>query len=419
MNLFNEAIYKNHLEHTAAGTKWGKHKYLYITESGRYVYPEDVRNGQSAEQFRSRQINDQIKSAHSNATSSKMELTPGSELKKRAEARAAAKTSGTAAGSKSVATNTSNRNTISIKSEDKKTETAASTSTEDKGKYKNMSEETKAWLEKEAAKGEKKEEDGKKKGSGSKKSGSGKKSSGGSSKKTSTKTERETASQTGETTRAATEESKELGLTEEDLNNMEINTEATNRDEVIKNLALKVIRGDFGNGPERKEKLGKFYGEIQKRVNEMLKEKKVVKHYNLTENGNYLMHWGKKRRSGRYRFGTGDRPYQHESNKRHMRKNSSFSDRRSMTDEELVAAIKRAKNEVELYRAERDNRSQGQRFVEDVLTSVGKNVIIGAATGGLKYAGKKFVEGALGEADLANAMFGGGGKKKDKKDHKK
>ena len=145
-------------------------------------------------------------------------------------------------------------------------------------------------------------------------------------------------------------------------------------------------------------------------------KKSSVKHYDLTENGNYLIHWGKKRRSGRYQFGTGDRPYQHESNKRHMRKNSSFSDRRSMTDEELVAAIKRAKNEVELYRAERDNRSQGQRFVEDVLTSVGKNVIIGAATGGLKYAGKKFVEGALGEADLANAMFGGGGgKKKDKK----
>ena len=242
MNLFNEAIYKNHLEHTAAGTKWGKHKYLYITESGRYVYPEDVRNGQSAEQFRSRQINDQIKSAHSNATSSKMELTPGSELKKRAEARAAAKTSGTAAGSKSVATNSSNRNTISIKSEDKKTEENSSTGN---SKYKNMSEETKAWLEKEAAKGEKKEEDGKKKGSGSKKGGSGKKKgSSSSSKKTSTKTERETASQTGETTRAATEESKELGLTEEDLNNMEINTEATNRDEVIKNLALKVIRGD-------------------------------------------------------------------------------------------------------------------------------------------------------------------------------
>ncbi len=473
MNLFNEAIYKNHLEHTAAGTKWGKHKYLYITPSGRYVYPEDVRNGQSAEQFRSRQINDQIKSAHSNATSSKMDLTPGSELKaqqrlrdlnrgpegrrsmrytgsakdiedahrrdqyirertfgkgpgtdelerqiqktaERKKREAAAKTSGVAAGSKSVASNAANRNTVTIKSEDKKTETTTSTSTKDKGKYKNMSEETKAWLEKEAAKGEKKEET--KKGSG-KKGGSGKKKgSSSSSKKSSSKTERETASQTGGTTRAATEESKELGLTEEDLNNMEINTEATNRDEVIKNLALKVIRGDFGNGPERKEKLGKFYGEIQKRVNEMLKEKKVIKHYDLEE-GLFLKHWGKKRRSGRYAFGSGDRPYQHESNKRYTRKNSSFRDRRRMTDEELLNATIRAKREVDLYKAERDNRSQGQIFVEDVLRSVGKSVIIGAATGGLKYAGKKFVESALGDQELANAMFsnnGGGGKKKNK-----
>ena len=422
MNLFNEAIYKNHLEHTASGTKWGKHKYLYITPSGRYVYPEDLKNAKDyGKQIEARKRAEEATRGKKTAEEIMNKKEPGggqTTMKTvmqdtiRRKQEAAAKTSGTAAGSKSVATNSSDRNSISIK----KTENTSSTETKDNSKYKNMSEETKAWLEKEAAKGEKKEEDGKKKGS-SKKGGSGKKGSGGSSKKSSSKTERETVSQTGGTTRAATEESKELGLTEEDLNNMEINTEATNRDEVIKNLALKVIRGDFGNGPERKEKLGKFYGEIQKRVNEMLKEKKVVKHYDLTEDDNYLMHWGKKRRSGRYAFGSGDRPYQHEPNKRYTRKNSSFSDRRRMTDEELLNATIRAKREVDLYRAERDNRSQGQRFVEDVLNSVGKAVIIGAATGGLKYAGKKFVESALGDQELANAMFGnngGGGKKKNK-----
>lgn len=128
------------------------------------------------------------------------------------------------------------------------------------------------------------------------------------------------------------------------------------------------------------------------------------------------MHWGKKRRSGRYRFGSGDRPYQHESNKRYMRKNHSFSDRRSMTDEELVSALERVKKEVALYNAERDNRSQGQIFVERVLFDVGKDIISNAAKGSIKYAGRKFVADALGEPDLANAMFGGGGgKKKDKK----
>ena len=410
MNLFNEAIYKNHLEHTAAGTKWGKHKYLYITETGRYVYPEDIRNGQSTKQFRSRQINDQIKSAHSNATSSKMELTPGSELKKRAEARAAVKTSGTAAGSKNVSSNTV---TIKSSTDDKKTETTSN----DGSKYKNMSEETKQWLMKNAGKDEKKE---KKTGSG-KKGGSGKKKgSGGSSKKSSKTDEKktDTNTQTGtDTKKATTEESKQLGLTDDDLKNMEINTEATNRDEVIKNLALKVIRGDFGNGTDRKNKLGKFYGEIQKRVNEILKERKVIKHYDLEE-GLFLKHFGNKN-SGRYPRGSGDRPYQHEG--RHTRKNSTFRDRRRMSDQELVEAINRARKEVDLYRAERDNRSQGQRFVEDVLNSVGKAVVIGAATGGLKYAGKQFVSKALENPDLANAMFGGGGGggKKGKKDHKK
>lgn len=423
MNLFNEAIYKNHLKHTAAGTKWGKHKYLYITQSGRYVYPEDLKNAKDyGKQIEVRKRAEEAARGKETAEEIMNKKEPGggqTTMKTvmqdtiRRKQEATAKTSGVAAGSKSVASNAANRNTVSIKSEEKKTEENSST---DNSKYKNMSEETKAWLEKEAAKGEKKEEETKK-GSG-KKGGSGKKKgSSGSSKKSSSKTERETASQTGGTTRAATEESKELGLTEEDLNNMEINTEATNRDEVIKNLALKVIRGDFGNGPERKEKLGKFYGEIQKRVNEMLKEKKVIKHYDLEE-GLFLKHWGKKRRSGRYAFGSGDRPYQHEPNKRYTRKNSSFSDRRRMTDEELLNATIRAKREVDLYRAERDNRSQGQRFVEDVLKSVGKVVIIGAATGGLKYAGKKFVESALGDQELANAMFGGGGGGKKKNKHK-
>ena len=535
MNLFNEAIYKNHLEHTAEGTKWGKHKYLYITPSGRYVYPEDVAKGKTQQQFRSRQINDQIKSAHSNATSSKMELTPGSELKKRAEARAAAKTSGVVAGSKSVASNAANRNTVTIKSEEKKTETATSTLTEDKGKYKNMSEETKAWLEKEAAKGEKKEGETKK-GSG-KKGGSGKKKGSSSSSKKSASTK--------------TQEANQMGLSDDDLKNMEINTEATNRDEVLKNIALRVIRGDYGNGADRKAKLGNYYDEVQKRVNELIKSgqinregqssqqtsqkaepkasssstkeykredykkgdkdfddknysdknrlgntdffsykrddgkyvileedmkwvvdekpsskmiknleamdeyidarkkngtwegknaakewdqlasiainggdltkkaeaekakvknKKTVKHWDLEE-GLFLKHWGKKRRSGRYKFGSGDRPYQHEARHR----NSTFRDRRSMSNEDLDVAITRARKEVELYRAERDNRSQGQRFVEDVITSIGKDVLRTAGKGALLWAGKKFASEVLNDNELGEFIARGGPKKEKNK----
>lgn len=39
----------------------------------------------------------------------------------------------------------------------------------------------------------------------------------------------------------------------------------------IENLAKEVIRGNFGNGQERKDLLGENYEEIQKRVNELMK----------------------------------------------------------------------------------------------------------------------------------------------------
>lgn len=584
MNLFNEAIYSKHLEHSQKGQTWGKHKYLYITETGRYVYPEDIANGKSASQFRSQQINDQIRSAHSNATSSSMRLTPGSELKKRAEARAAAKVSATAVGSKSAATNTANRNTVTIKSDEKKEET---TTSKDGEKYKNMSEETKAWLMKGGDK-EKKESTNKGSG-GSKKKGSSKKSSSSkSSSKASTKTE----------------EANKMGLSDDDLKNMEVNTQATNRDEVLKNIALRVIRGDYGNGADRKAKLGNYYDEVQKRVNELTSsgqiqrpgqttqqvsqkteekkeqststsapqnntsqktvsssnnqttktkakaefndvsdedfEKKATRlgntdfHYlkrddgkyeileedmkwvvdekpsskmiknleamedfakrarknnvrygtkdwermasdaingkdftnentgrNLTTKnyqdqtrkyrtndqirsahqgatkekegvlytrrndgryigkkrkikhsdmeGDFLMHWGKKHRSGRFKFGSGSRPYQHEA------RNHSWRDRRTMTDEDLDKALTRARKENDLYNAERNNRSQTQKFIEDVLQSVGKTILIDAGKGAIKYTGRQFVLKALENEDLADAMFGGGGKKKKKK----
>ena len=626
MNLFNKAIYKNSLEHTEKGTHWGKHKYLYITETGRYVYPEDLKNSgglnyskqieaqkraeesrrgkKTAEEIlnykerpgvtgqttmktvmqdtaRRKRINDQIRSAHQGEMSrnaedmrkakelsdmSGMKLSSTHKLNRLAKEQGTdskefkdnlkilsegdkeqekkmldvingnktAKTSGTAAGSKSLSSNTS-RNSIDIKSdakteEEKKTE---ETTTNDGSRYKNMSEETKAWL----MKGGDKDKKEKKSGSG-KKGGSGKKK--GSSSGKSTKTE----------------EQKQMGLTDDDLDKMEINTQATNRDEVLKNIALRVIRGDYGNGADRKAKLGSYYDEVQKRVNEIAREgnvqregqsqqqteqkeqtsttqqaktsntsskkeykmeqykkgdkdfddskyndatrlgntdfhaykrddgkyvileedmkwvvdekpstkmiknleamdeyidarrkngtwepknaskewdqlasiainggdltekakaekekaKKSIKHYDLEE-GLFLKHFGNKN-SGRYPRGSGDRPYQHDG--RHMRKNSTFRSRRSMTDDELMSAINRTKREVDLYKAERDNRSQGQRFVEDVITGIGKDVLKTAGRGALLYAGKQFATKVLNDPDLGD-FIARGGPKKDKK----
>ena len=40
---------------------------------------------------------------------------------------------------------------------------------------------------------------------------------------------------------------------------------SVNIDDLVKNT----LRGDFGNGAERKRKLGKYYNEVQKRINKM------------------------------------------------------------------------------------------------------------------------------------------------------
>ena len=591
MNLFNEAIYQNYLEHTAKGTSWGKHKYLYITETGRYVYPEDVQKGKSAQQFRSRQINDQIRSAHVNGTVRTKEDIRSQQINDQIRSahqgatsrNNTAKVSGKAMGSKPLSTPL-DRNTVTIKKTETtpsttKTETD-STSTSDK-KYKNMTEEMIKTVEKAEKKKEEKDGTGKKKSGGSGK----KKGSGGKSSSKSTKTE----------------EQKQMGLSDDDLKKMEINTEATNRDDVLKNIALRVIRGDYGNGTDRKAKLGNYYDEVQKRVNELtkngnvqregqnqqtqetqteqkkeqsqqqaqqpeqkktestntssssntsskkdykmeeykkddkdfdeknykdanrlgntnffsykrndgkyvileedmkwvvdekpsskmiknleamdtyldkarknnnqwtnedwvrwasdaindrrdfsnadpgknkttkayqdrtrewrtndqiasahqgsvkkdkhlnIKTRKTVKHYDLEE-GLFLMHFGN-RNSGRYRRGSGSRPYQHEA------RNHSWKERRTMSKEDLKEAIERSRMELDLYNNERNNRSQSQKFIENVMTSIGKTVLIGAGSGAVKYVGKRFVMNALNDEDLANAMFPGVNIKKNK-----
>lgn len=40
----------------------------------------------------------------------------------------------------------------------------------------------------------------------------------------------------------------------------------------IETTAINVIRGDYGNGQERKDKLGSTYADVQKRVNEMYRQ---------------------------------------------------------------------------------------------------------------------------------------------------
>ena len=60
------------------------------------------------------------------------------------------------------------------------------------------------------------------------------------------------------------------------IDRLEKKTESNSKIDLSKNdvekLAKEVIRGNFGNGQERKDLLGGNYEEIQKRVNELMKE---------------------------------------------------------------------------------------------------------------------------------------------------
>lgn len=336
MNLFNEAINRSYLEHSAKGQTWNKHKYIAI-KNGRYIYPEDLKGDQhnqfkrieavdknkqviearkkwlgsggnatansggpdghyirttkdgsaaklsekaqqqysvsktphegakakanaeykkASEQagkdrdayikarqqaaaeanaaLRSRQINDQINSAHSNATSSTMDLTPGSELKKRAEERKASTTSTVSAETSKIAEEIKRRNTASVSKPKEKEKTEETTTTETTST--STTEE--------------------KKGTGRKGSGGGKKSS----------------SKASTASTPNTPEAKELGMTEDDFTALGLTEPVASREEAIEKLAMKVIHGDFGNGADRKAKLGQYYNEVQKKVNEFLKK---------------------------------------------------------------------------------------------------------------------------------------------------
>lgn len=66
-------------------------------------------------------------------------------------------------------------------------------------------------------------------------------------------------------------------------------------EEKITELAYEVIKGKYGNGEERKQKLGSLYERVQKRVNEILKnDKKEESIYYIVKKGDCLSKIAKK-----------------------------------------------------------------------------------------------------------------------------
>lgn len=118
-----------------------------------------------------------------------------------------------------------------------------SQSSEDRNSYKSTFERMKAQFEEKRKKPEEGEEQAseEKKSGSSKKSGGSKKSSGGSSKSSSAAQNQNGAGESG------------------------------SEDEELDRMALAVIRGEFGNGEDRKAALGEYYDIIQQRVNEIMR----------------------------------------------------------------------------------------------------------------------------------------------------
>ena len=411
------------LEHTAAGTQWSKHRYLYITPSGRYVYPEDVKNGGGAkygsreyEQMTARSgktIN--TRSAMPTKTTVTKTVKPSTASTKTATktptSTSVNKTNQAAAqiAKKSTSSNTTQNKTEDKKNEEKLTIPSLGTSNQTTSKKSTSKKSTK------------------------------KKSS-----------EKSTVSQ----------EAQNLNLTEDDIKllSSNIDTNATSREDVINGVALKVIRGDFGNGKDRQEKLGRFYGIIQARVNELMKtmrgqnqakkntSKKVKKTttkntssksvkygsaeyekqkkstsvntrktFQHSDEEEFLMHLGTKKHSGRYAYGSGDRPYQHDAAARRRYNRVNKRQLKRLTDEELNNRIERYKKEAELLKYEKDAMTTGEKFVQDMLIDTGKKTVPVIASALILYAGKKWFAGEMDKEGLGEAILKskGGGKKKD------
>lgn len=76
--------------------------------------------------------------------------------------------------------------------------------------------------------------------------------------------------------------------------NVENVNNSVDNSQSIEELARAVIRGEYGNGEERKQKLGNLYNEVQKKVNEILKVNTNNEKIYIVKKGDCLCNIAKK-----------------------------------------------------------------------------------------------------------------------------
>jgi hypothetical protein len=93
-------------------------------------------------------------------------------------------------------------------------------------------------------------------------------------------------------------------------------------------------------------------------------------------------------------------------------KTSTNKERKNMTTEDMQTRIKRLKIEKELKDLEKSTIDDGQSFTTEILKEIGKKTITTAASGALLYGAKVAITGKFDAAELGDAVFRGGAKKK-------
>ncbi len=131
---------------------------------------------------------------------------------------------------------------------------------------------------------------------------------------------------------------------------------------------------------------------------------------------NELYHFGTKRHSGRYPWGSGDRPYQSTGgvgpgrkppmSKEEAIKSGSARDvlkfQGQLTNQELQTAVTRLNLESQLKNIDTSIRKKGKKRSSKLLSDIGSKVLIpigvGAASLAAKYEIDKFMRGYFGDS---------------------
>ena len=152
-----------------------------------------------------------------------------------------------------------------------------------------------------------------------------------------------------------------------------------------------------------------------------------------------LIHYGIKRRSGRYPWGSGEHPYQSEKSPPHQAARKAKKEKpppdpvkmkrkemiksqnlHNMSPEDLQKMINRLKQEKELKNLVESDIAPGRKIIKEVLVEVGKQtakeVMAGSVRYGINYSLQDKETRKFNSEDLARAIYPKLNEKKKKKD---